>query len=82
MKRFATSKTERFVLFVSALHRAIFLVEPHPDWEGKSEYGKYGDVIESWISRSGGIEALEESRIREIRPYLLFRQWSARRADG
>lgn len=43
-----------------------FPVEPHPDWEGKSEYGKYGDVVEELDFSVGRIvESLEELNIRE-----------------
>ena len=30
-----------------------FPVEPHPDWSGRSQYGKYGDVVEEMDSRIG-----------------------------
>lgn len=32
-----------------------FPVEPHPEWEGKSDYGKYGDVVEEMDYRIGEI---------------------------
>jgi arylsulfatase A-like enzyme len=35
-----------------------FPVEPHPDWEGKSKRGKYGDVVEELDSRIGEVMAL------------------------
>ncbi len=59
------NKSESFFLYLpyTAPH---FPVEPHPDWEGKSEFGKYGDVVEELDFSVGRIiEALEESCIRE-----------------
>ena len=59
------NKSESFFLYLpyTAPH---FPVEPHPDWEGKSEYGKYGDVVEELDFSVGRIvDSLEESSIRE-----------------
>ena len=59
------NRNESFFLYLpyTAPH---FPVEPHPDWEGKSEYGKYGDVVEELDFSVGRIvESLEESSIRD-----------------
>jgi len=37
-----------------------FPVEPHPEWKGKSEFGKYGDVVEEMDFRTGELIALLE----------------------
>ncbi len=48
------NKTKPFFLYLpySAPH---FPVEPHPDWEGKSDFGVYGDVVEEMDARIGEI---------------------------
>ncbi len=41
-----------------------FPVQAHPDWEGKSRFGAYGDVVEELDSRIGEIlEALEAGQL-------------------
>ncbi|MCF7955855.1 MAG: sulfatase-like hydrolase/transferase, partial [Phycisphaerae bacterium] len=41
-----------------------FPVEPHPDWQGKSDYGKYGDVVEEVDYRIGEIiKTLKELKV-------------------
>ena len=41
-----------------------FPVEPHPDWMGKSDFGKYGDVVEEVDFRIGEIlETLKELQV-------------------
>jgi len=41
-----------------------FPAEAHPDWEGKSDNGAYGDVVEEMDSRIGQIlDALEENKL-------------------
>jgi len=41
-----------------------FPVEPHPDWQGKSSYGKYGDVVEELDFRIGEIlKTLKELKL-------------------
>lgn len=43
-----------------------FPVEPHPEWEGKSSFGDYGDVVEEMDFRIGEILAtLEELEIAD-----------------
>ncbi|MFW5692821.1 MAG: sulfatase-like hydrolase/transferase, partial [Thermoguttaceae bacterium] len=43
-----------------------FPVEPHPEWEGRSDFGKYGDVVEELDHRIGEVLAvLEELGIRK-----------------
>jgi arylsulfatase A-like enzyme len=43
-----------------------FPVEAHPDWEGHSDFGAYGDVVEELDARVGSLmELLEELEIRE-----------------
>jgi arylsulfatase A len=48
------NKAKPFFLYLpySAPH---FPVEPHPDWEGKSNFGVYGDVVEEMDARIGDI---------------------------
>jgi arylsulfatase A-like enzyme len=49
-----SNKDEPFFLYVpyTAPH---FPVQPHPEWKGTSDYGKYGDVIEEVDFRIGQI---------------------------
>ena len=54
-----------FFLYVpySAPH---FLLDAHPDWKGKSEYGVYGDVVEEMDSRVGEIlSELNKNKLTE-----------------
>ena len=46
------NKENPFFLYIphTAPH---FPVEPHPDWKGKSSFGKYGDVVEEIDARMG-----------------------------
>ena len=46
------NKTKPFFLYLpySAPH---FPVEPHPNWESKSDFGVYGDVVEEMDARIG-----------------------------
>lgn len=56
---------KRFFLYLpfSAPH---FPVEAHPDWEEKSEFGAYGDVVEELDSRIGEIiTTLREEKIHD-----------------
>jgi arylsulfatase len=56
-------KSKPFLMYVpySAPH---FPVQPHPQWEGKSAYGVYGDVVEEMDSRIGEIlMALEDTGV-------------------
>ena len=58
-----SNKDKPFFLYLpySAPH---FPVEPHPDWEGKSNYGVYGDVVEEMDFRIGEIlEILKVERL-------------------
>ncbi len=49
-----------------------FPVEAHPDWKGKSKFGKYGDVVEELDARIGElIKLLEELKLRE-RTMIVF----------
>lgn len=72
-KRFTTEavrfirehKASPFFLYVpyTAPH---FPVEAHPDWQGKSSYGVYGDVVEEMDARIGEIiRTLEEEKLTE-----------------
>lgn len=47
-------KDRPFLLYIpyTAPH---FPVEPHPDWQGRSKFGKYGDVVEELDSRIGDL---------------------------
>jgi len=52
-KRFVKAhRNQPFFLYVpyTAPH---FPVEPHPEWKGRSKFGKYGDVVEELDSRVG-----------------------------
>jgi len=65
-KEFIRAKNEKpFFLYLSytAPH---FPVEPHPEWEGRSKFGAYGDVVEELDDCIGEIlETLDEIKIRE-----------------
>ncbi len=53
--RFVRNNRDRpFLLYIpyTAPH---FPVEPHPEWQGRSKFGKYGDVIEELDSRIGDL---------------------------
>jgi arylsulfatase A-like enzyme len=53
--RFVRENKDRpFFLYIpyTAPH---FPVEPHPEWQGRSKFGKYGDVIEELDSRIGDL---------------------------
>jgi arylsulfatase A len=55
--RFVTATGDKpFFLYLpyTAPH---FPVEPHPEWKGRSNYGKYGDVVEEMDSRIGDLLA-------------------------
>jgi len=54
------SKGKPFFLYLpyTAPH---FPVQAHPDWRGKSAFGKYGDVVEELDSRIGEILAVLEA---------------------
>ncbi|MBC8243960.1 MAG: sulfatase-like hydrolase/transferase [Verrucomicrobia bacterium] len=57
------NKAKPFFLYLpySAPH---FPVEPHPDWEGKSNFGVYGDVVEEMDARIGDIlDTLKTERL-------------------
>ena len=59
------NKAKPFFLYLpySAPH---FPVEPHPDWEGKSDFGVYGDVVEEMDTRIGEIlETLKAERLEK-----------------
>ncbi len=60
-----TKKDRPFFLYLpyTAPH---FPVEPHPAWEGRSDFGKYGDVVEELDHRIGELlGVLEELNLRE-----------------
>jgi arylsulfatase A len=43
-----------------------FPVQPHPEWQGRSKFGAYGDVVEELDHRIGGIlTTLDELEIRK-----------------
>ncbi len=66
-----TKQKEPFFLYLpyTAPH---FPVEPHPEWEGRSKFGAYGDVVEELDHRIGEILAtLDELKIRE-RTIIVF----------
>lgn len=48
------NKHRPFLLYIpyTAPH---FPVEPHPEWQGRSKFGKYGDVVEELDSRIGDL---------------------------
>ena len=57
------NKSKPFFLYIpyTAPH---FPVEPHPDWQGKSSFGAYGDVVEEMDARIGEIfQTLKEEKI-------------------
>lgn len=65
-KRFIRQhRDEPFFLYLpySAVH---FPVEPHPDWEGRSDFGDYGDLVEEMDARIGELlELLVELKIAD-----------------
>lgn len=50
------SKDRPFFLYLpyTAPH---FPVQPHPEWQGRSKFGKYGDVVEELDTRIGEIQS-------------------------
>lgn len=48
------NKEQPFFLYL-AYTAPHFPVEPHPEWEGLSSFGKYGDVVEELDSRIGEV---------------------------
>ena len=56
---------EPFLLYVP-LTAPHFPVEAHPDWEGRSEFGAYGDVVEELDAAVGElVQALEARELLE-----------------
>ena len=49
-----------------------FPVEPHPDWKGKSRFGKYGDVVEELDSRIGDILKTLEAEKLDKKTIVIF----------
>lgn len=69
--------TEAAIRFIRAQHEKPFFlylpytaphfpVQAHPDWDGRSSFGAYGDVVEEMDFRIGEIlKVLEETGVRE-----------------
>ncbi|BCX46258.1 arylsulfatase [Haloferula helveola] len=49
-----------------------FPVEPHPEWKGKSSFGKYGDVVEEMDHRIGELLAVLEELKIDQRTIVVF----------
>jgi arylsulfatase A-like enzyme len=63
IKFIKANKDKPFFLYIpyTAPH---FPVQPHPQWKGKSAFGKYGDVVEELDSRIGEIlKTLEDEKL-------------------
>jgi len=65
------NKAKPFFLYLpySAPH---FPVEPHPDWEGKSDFGVYGDVVEEMDTRIGEILDILKAEKLENKTLVIF----------
>ncbi len=65
------NKAKPFFLYLpySAPH---FPVEPHPDWEGKSNYGVYGDVVEEMDARIGDILDILKAESLDKKTLVIF----------
>ena len=65
------NKAKPFFLYLpySAPH---FPVEPHPDWEGKSNYGVYGDVVEEMDARIGEILDILKAESLDKKTLVIF----------
>jgi len=65
------NKAKPFFLYLpySAPH---FPVEPHPDWEGKSDFGVYGDVVEEMDTRIGEILDILKAEKLEKKTLVIF----------
>ena len=62
--RFLKDKKDNPFFLYLAYTAPHFPVEPHPDWQGKSDYGKYGDVVEEVDYRIGEvIKTLKELKV-------------------
>lgn len=53
--RFIKEKKDKPFFLYLAYTAPHFPVQPHPDWQGKSSFGKYGDVVEEVDYRIGEI---------------------------
>ena len=65
------NKAKPFFLYLpySAPH---FPVEPHPDWESKSNYGVYGDVVEEMDARIGEILDILKAESLDKKTLVIF----------
>jgi arylsulfatase A len=65
------NKAKPFLLYIpySAPH---FPVEAHPDWKGKSRFGKYGDVVEEMDHRIGQILKTLEAEKLDKKTIVVF----------
>ena len=65
------NKAKPFFLYLpySAPH---FPVEPHPAWEGKSNYGVYGDVVEEMDARIGEILDILKAESLDKKTLVIF----------
>jgi len=65
------SKGKPFFLYLpyTAPH---FPVQPHPDWAGKSAFGKYGDVVEELDARIGEVLAVLEAEKLDRNTIVVF----------
>ena len=66
-----SSKDKPFFLYIpyTAPH---FPVQPHPDWKGKSNFGKYGDVVEELDHRVGEILKTLEAEKLDRKTIVIF----------
>jgi len=65
------SKDKPFLLYIpyTAPH---FPVQAHPDWKGKSAFGKYGDVVEELDHRIGDILKTLEAEKLDKKTIVIF----------
>jgi len=71
IKFIKANKDKPFFLYIpyTAPH---FPVQPHPDWKGKSAFGKYGDVVEELDSRIGDILKTLEAEKLDRKTIVVF----------
>ena len=64
--RFIKEKKDNPFFLYLAYTAPHFPVQPHPDWKGKSSFGKYGDVVEEVDYRIGEVvKTLKELHLYE-----------------
>jgi len=66
-----SNKDKPFFLYIpyTAPH---FPVQPHPDWKGKSSFGKYGDVVEELDHRIGEVLKTLETENLDKKTIVVF----------